>query len=104
LAGSHRRTRHEWYDASCRFCGLSEREAWVLDERGRPVMALVWSSPWGPGVRTLAFPPLRGLQPPDTGIELLPLAATFPGVEVGGMPDCPGSPYEWERPAPTGPA
>lgn len=76
---------HEWMEDACLRCGLHRREVWLLDGRGRPVMALVWTDRTGDR-QIQPFPPMKGVVPP------LPVAATveqaFPGLPVGPEPPC----------------
>jgi hypothetical protein len=80
---------HEWMDDACLRCGLRRREEWVLDARGNPVMALVWTDRGGDR-RIQPFPPLKGVVPP------LPVRGSveevFPGLPVGPEPPCGSTP------------
>jgi hypothetical protein len=79
------RRAHRWIKDACTRCGLRQRETWVLDDVGRPVMALVWADASGDRqVRPL--PVFKGVEPP-TG-RLLTVGQAFPGVPIGPEPPC----------------
>jgi hypothetical protein len=76
---------HEWVEDACLRCGLRRREEWVLDSRGRAVMALVWTDDTGDR-QVQPFPFMKGLQPP--GPVAGTVAQAFPGLPVGHEPEC----------------
>lgn len=80
---------HEWMDDACLRCGLRRREEWLLDRRGRPVMALVWTDRSGDR-QIQPFPLLKGMVPSQ------PVSATledaFPSLPVGPEPPCGSTP------------
>lgn len=82
------RPQHAWSDDLCLHCGLTRTEAWVLDERGRPVKALIWSDLRGRPVRARPFAFMLGLTPPLHALE--PVSVAFAGLDVGPEPHCAG--------------
>jgi hypothetical protein len=76
---------HEWMEDACLRCGLHRREEWVLDGRGRTVMALVWTDRTGDR-RIQPFPPMKGVEPPRPVVGTL--EEVFPGLPVGPEPPC----------------
>jgi hypothetical protein len=75
-----------WTDGQCHVCGLRRQETWVLDDRSRPVMALVWSNNARKPIRAVEFAWMRGTAP-----ALEPrasLAEAVPGVMIGREPAC----------------
>lgn len=86
-------SRHLWHGPTCRRCRLTWHEDWLLDDRRRAVMVLVWRMPGGKVVRIRPFPWFKDMTPVVPPEETV--ADRFPGVEVGGEPPCPGSPEAW---------
>jgi hypothetical protein len=80
-------TQHAWSDDLCLRCRLTRVEVWVLDERGRPVKALMWSGVHGGPVRVRPFAFMLGLTPPSLD-ELQAASVAFRGLEVGPEPFC----------------
>ena len=79
---------HAWVEDRCQACGLLRREDWVLDDGGRAVMVLVWSTPDGTTVRIRQFPFFKGMrtsQPPR-----LTASDAYPDIRDGKEPKCPG--------------
>lgn len=86
LATETWRSGHRWRRDRCARCGLRRTEAWVLDDEGRAVMALVWFDAAGKPVRAVQFAWLTGLEPPAP--PRLTLAQAYPRVPLGREPDC----------------
>ena len=76
---------HRWVQDACTRCGLHRREAWLLDDAGHAVMALVWSETAG-DVRVQPFPRLLGLDPPSPPTQTREEA--FGALPVGTEPPC----------------
>ena len=70
---------------ACLRCGLRRREVWLLDERRRPVMALVWTDRDGDR-RIQPFPPMKGLEPEEAPTQTR--VEAFPELPVGPEPPC----------------
>lgn len=79
------RRAHRWINEACTRCGLRRRETWVVDDRGRSVLALVWTDATGDR-RIQPLPPFKGVEPPDRPIPAIDRA--FPGLPVGPEPAC----------------
>lgn len=79
------RRAHRWIKDACTRCGLRQRETWVLDHVGRPVIALVWTD--ASGVRQVRpLPVFKGIEPPTR--PLLTVGEAFPEVPIGPEPPC----------------
>ncbi|QIG42112.1 hypothetical protein G5V58_04400 [Nocardioides anomalus] len=76
---------HRWMDDACLRCGLHRREVWLLDDRGREVMALVWSDRDG-DLRLQPFPPMKGLEAPQAPTQTR--VEAFGNLPVGPEPTC----------------
>jgi hypothetical protein len=68
-------------------CGLLRRELWVLDDRSRPVIALLWWHPRRGGIAVRPFAFMLGMDPPDSS-GLLTVEELIPSVPVGSEPPC----------------
>lgn len=68
-------------------CGLRRREEWVSDQRGRPVLALVWWHPTVGDIVVRQFAYMLGAVPPG-GQDLPRLEEAAPGVPHGSEPGC----------------
>ncbi len=79
------RRAHRWINDGCTRCGLRRRETWVVDARGRSVIALVWTDASGDR-RIQPLPPFKGVEPPERPIQAMDRA--FPGLPVGPEPAC----------------
>lgn len=72
----------------CKHCLLEHRESWH-EQDGQVLHVDQW---WTPGGQLFRIRPGLWLEPPASAP---PLEGAFPGVEIGGVPECPKTAEAW---------
>jgi hypothetical protein len=98
VAAGAGRKKHNWlpgtrdeagnFSTTCKNCALTASEGWY-EEGGMVLHVEPWRTPDG---RLIRIRPAVWLEAPEAAP---PLEGAFPGITIGGVPECPKSPEGW---------